>query len=353
MANRLKGKTLGNAALDVRSRFSYLQHSIAPRIAAIVNRAQQFEVWATNLGLFRLGHSSLEYQLRDAPFFGEYTIRLLENLFRHLGHLSEILRLAPHPKEANSRAALRQRDACAGDDLVEGSDSSDDGEIQILLVESATATIDKLYRLAFRIHNPALGLGLSRALEYELIDPETGVNVVDQLRQRDQPHVEELFASYRSASPTNFQNHFLVLRLANANTRRRQHFGYWRKSKTKFTATTRPAVAGEPATVPSAQPRKPAEPNAPLRPIPASRPSTATYLDASKIELENDVSVNSSHSVVYSSQDDNSDPVQIPPPPRHLLNGEVFECPYCFTLCPRNMLEHGSWQYVSMHSVLA
>ena len=48
--------------------------------SAVVNESQRFGLWAKNLGLYDLGHSSLDYRFRDAPTVYQYTRHLLIDL---------------------------------------------------------------------------------------------------------------------------------------------------------------------------------------------------------------------------------------------------------------------------------
>lgn len=48
--------------------------------SALVNEFQRFGLWAKNLGLYNLGHSSLDYRFRDAPATFQYTRHLLVDL---------------------------------------------------------------------------------------------------------------------------------------------------------------------------------------------------------------------------------------------------------------------------------
>ena len=50
----------------------------------LTTQAQRYELWAENLGVYHLGHSSLDYRFRDAPSIHRLTYRLL-------GHLEETL----------------------------------------------------------------------------------------------------------------------------------------------------------------------------------------------------------------------------------------------------------------------
>jgi hypothetical protein len=87
-----------------------------------------------------------------------------------------------------------------------------------LLTDNATATVDKLYRLAFKVRNPAMRFGSSRPLRYFEIDKETGVDLIGQFAVADHQYIRDLFHSYSSSHP---QDHYLIPRLAKANTRRR------------------------------------------------------------------------------------------------------------------------------------
>ena len=48
--------------------------------SALVNESQRFGLWAKNIGLYNLGHSSLDYRFRNAPVVYEYTKLLLVDL---------------------------------------------------------------------------------------------------------------------------------------------------------------------------------------------------------------------------------------------------------------------------------
>lgn len=224
-------------------------------------------------------------------------------------------------------------------------ESSDDESVTDLLLTRATATIDKLYRLSFKIRNPAMRLGFSRSLKYQEFDQETGVNLIDQFQENDQRHLEQLFASYRSTSPEDFEKDFLVRRLAKANTRRRQQFGYWKKRRAQFETVSKTEIIEEmaPDLIPRESEDSP-NPNVPVVRISPSRPSTATHLDVSRVKLDDNASMISSSTIVNMKDEGNSDLFFIPPPPKHLWDGEEFECPYCFTLCPRKMLHQTNWQ---------
>ena len=75
----------------IRDKFSALTaHTLPGKEAAVPaslleNECQRFALWATNLGLYTTGHSSLDYRLGDAPLIYEYTEKALHDLENYLG----------------------------------------------------------------------------------------------------------------------------------------------------------------------------------------------------------------------------------------------------------------------------
>ena len=51
---------------------------------AAKNEWQRFKLWATLLGLYHLGHSSLDYRFRDAPLLYEFAWKMLQSLQKYL-----------------------------------------------------------------------------------------------------------------------------------------------------------------------------------------------------------------------------------------------------------------------------
>ena len=79
-------ETLAAIGHRIHSTFRSLETDTRPSaddasfFPALVNESQRFGLWAKNLGLYSLGHSSLDYRFRDAPVVYQYTRRLLGNL---------------------------------------------------------------------------------------------------------------------------------------------------------------------------------------------------------------------------------------------------------------------------------
>lgn len=94
--------------------------------------------------------------------------------------------------------------------------------ISTIVLENAKLIIDRLYKLSFKIRNPATRLGFPRVRSYCAIDGETGVNLMKRYACFDLRHVAEIMAIYWRMSPEERENRDLVLRLARANTNRRR-----------------------------------------------------------------------------------------------------------------------------------
>jgi hypothetical protein len=83
MVEKLKPESLASMAQKLRNQFVLAEGLVArgkEDNSKLVSQAQRFELWAKNLGLYHLGHSSLDYRFRDAPSLSEYTMGLLRNL---------------------------------------------------------------------------------------------------------------------------------------------------------------------------------------------------------------------------------------------------------------------------------
>lgn len=78
-------ESLASVAHKISAVFALVQKSTVNNTscadqAGIINEQQRFEIWATNLGLYHGGHSSLDYRFRDASVIFDYTKGLLREL---------------------------------------------------------------------------------------------------------------------------------------------------------------------------------------------------------------------------------------------------------------------------------
>ena len=207
------------------------------------------------------------------------------------------------------------------------------------------STIDRLYRLAFKIRNPAMRLGLSKAKSYSEKDPETGQDLIEEFANFDLQHIQELFRFYGYAPADCEEVNYLIKRLAKANTRRRQQFRYWKKRREKYAAVQRPQQAQRTFELVE----RPSQSVPELRNMPAapesSKPSTATWLNPQMVNVDDNASVVSSSTTIFPMSDKaGRDRVGIPPPPVVDESAKEFECPFCYTICPRKTLAKKAWE---------
>ncbi|KAL2861218.1 uncharacterized protein BJX67DRAFT_367070 [Aspergillus lucknowensis] len=333
-------ETLASVGQEIRSKFRYLEGSGAvnePKWGKCDNEMQRFELWARNLGLYTGGHSSLDYRFRDAQLLFDHTLSLLKDFARILAQLLRVVESAEGPNEQEISDDSEEEDVS----------SYQEKPLFELLTESASATIDKLYRLAFKIRNPATRLGSSKALGYREVDKETGVDLIEQFSLVDHQYIRELFRSYDS---THTEDYYLIPRLAKANTRRRQQFRYWKKRREAFELLSLADIVDEDTglhhkDIPREQQEHLAVPGMePLVNLAPSQPSTATWLNVEKVKLEDDMSVISAVSFLPSRDDQDADSVSLPPPPQIGPEVKEFECPYCFTVCPQKLANQKNWE---------
>ena len=360
---------------------------------ALVNQFQRFGLWAKSLGLYDLGHSSLDYRFRDAPTVHEYTRKMLgdleKSIYQSMPAIPRILlkpyRLFYVSIDVRARAEIllvqqevdrldsgwadvAERPNCHENpsnqvavvdtefDMDQGSDTSSEDEetlmtyqgesISSIVLENIRLIIDRLYKLAFQIRNPATRMGLSKARDYREIDQETGVDIMDCYAFFDLRHLVEKAARYGDKSREECENNFLIQRLARANTDRRRQFAYWRRHKLKLDKAEK-AVARNSGNKANAQVRvTPTLSNSYQGPEKntVSHPSTATRLDVRNVNL-NDTSsacTSSSHGTLF--KEDDEDNIKIPPLPEKYCLDDAFECPYCYVLCSRRVSKNMAWE---------
>ena len=125
-------------------------------------------------------------------------------------------------------------DALSASDEDEGFDTFETESIAQITLENLSGVIDKLYRLSFKIRNPATRIGFSKASHYREVDHETGVDLIQQFEAADHRHLNEVVASLRRVLSEECADDFLVRRLARANTLRRQQIKKWKNHSTKM-----------------------------------------------------------------------------------------------------------------------
>ena len=249
-------------------------------------------------------------------------------------------------------------------------DDYQDQSQEAALLKSAVDIIDRLYKFATKIRNPATRLASVKASTFKKIDTETRVDVLHEFEELDLHHVEEMLWDYRVAEANydgnlpeaeNDRSHrprtlaeddlILVCRLAKANTHRRRQFGYWRKHRAKNANETARALE-ETAEIPGLPDIAPKHRLNLFDILPGpsskglSRPSTATnLLDPTKFRFDDTTSTRSSRTVAPKAQGARDEQVEVPEPPTLSQEAKHFSCPYCFTLCSSSLLEKERWRW--------
>ena len=216
--------------------------------------------------------------------------------------------------------------------------------ISTIVLDNARLLIDRLYKLSFKIREPATRLGYSRVRTYRAMDKETGADPMQRYASFDLRHVAEIMARYWRTTPEECENHDLVQRLASANTNRRRQFGQWRRHKLKLervekvyvqTMEDKPNVEAAPTLL--NDPQGPEKGAFPL-------PSTATRVDENNINMDETVSALSDSISTISSTEDDMDNMNIPPLPGTLCADKDFECPFCHILCSKHVSNQTAWE---------
>ncbi len=260
-----------------------------------------------------------------------------------------------------------------------------------MLLDDVRDLLDRLYKVSTKIRNPSTRLGLSKALRHKEIDRETDVDLLRAMEPFDRDYIRSLFLQYQRDKvllehPTvelslgdrgnkgcegddqirdpicaiissQGQDSYLVLRLARANTRRRQQFAYWKMHREKLIQHTRASVSlsgipssGEESALQSQshQLRRSEGPDNTSglisTPVPPSV-TTATHLSVLRIEASAEQqSTISVSEYAPSAWQPVRDLVAFPPPPTDKIGDNFFECPYCMTFCPLRTLRDKAWK---------
>ena len=155
---------------------------------------------------------------------------------------------------------------------------------------------------------------------------------------------------------------FLVHRIARAINQRRQYFAYWKQHHTRVESHTETALASRPQ-LPNIFDRP--TPEFPLDKRDDRHPTllrltdllapptvtTATALSPSALLSVDTRSEMSVSEYAASDWDPGHENTQFPEPLKVGRADKFFTCPYCHTICPRNMLSEKAWKYVKIRAI--
>lgn len=312
-------------------------------ISAIQDELGRFRVWAGNVGAHRTGRVSLDHKLRESPQVHGMVTALMKDLDDSLRECKyqTIAGVSQETKSCSAIAIIsHERTPCdelnSPDSSVSSLDDEDaeeldpTTELQERFVETCHV-ITCLYRFTITMRSPAQRDRLQKCASID----------VSHYEFFDIGHASNKFPGVEQ---------FLIDRLGKANTRRRQLLLYHRKHHTTISqyldlvpvnpglaAQGMPGVAGL---------REIYETESPLNDQLIASPGTG----ATTVHTQTTISTfvqgpsgliytgsDSGHtqtSYATSAADDTHTLLSVPSPPNpeRTLDGEPFECPYCFRI---------------------
>lgn len=271
----------------------------------------------------------------------------------------------------------------------EDSDTDSEPESDIdLLLGSIKDPIDRLYKLAVWIRNPATRLASSKARNFKQIDEYSNIDLFESYKNHDYDYVSSLFLEYEKHramqentsveckekasvsgdGEVDSSDHvwqpvrgvlslykgkvskgaesYLVQRIAQANGRRRQQFAYWKKHKDKlrehassFVEAPTRQLTDEEHIINGLI----GETKTPLSVTTATQLRLAQAAGQEILEKEGVLKLDVSE-YAPSAWNPSKDTVSFPPPPKIPTSDNFFECPYCFTICPISLLSEKAWR---------
>ena len=353
--------------------------------STVAAEAERFELWSINLGVFVSGHGSLDYRLRQADGLRQTIFNFLTGLFNALREARAYWSIETPAVDENSLGEPSDEDLDPTGFVVD--DFHELGSDVDLLLDSIRDPIDRLYKVSTWIRKPSSRFASSKALLHQELDPESNVDLLQVAAKFDHDFISSAFLEYRktkalaeSPDPYPFnpkesedgcdaiwepmrsvleqyaldvsqgKESFLVSRLARANVRRRQQFAYWRKHRKKLIQHSAPATRQTELTdqpksfpdFPGSRTRDRLETYVAQMPVPSV--TTATHLEVSQLKPRDDESRISVSEYAPSTYQHSQEIVDFPSPPTHSSSSKFFECPYCFTLCPKAVLTPRAWK---------
>ncbi|EGR49435.1 uncharacterized protein TRIREDRAFT_106625 [Trichoderma reesei QM6a] len=314
-----------------------------------------------------MGHRSLDYRIRDSESMREAILKMVMDLTRSLDEVLDYL----NGKEEQ-------------EDEEFDTDSDTESDMDLLL-DSVKDPIDRLYKMAVWIRDPATRIPSSKARNFQRIDEETKVDLFKAFEPLDYDYISSLFLQYEKdkalqetqaakgeaeVGDLDTQDQvwepvrttlklsklrietgtesYLVRRIAQANGRRRQQFAYWRSHKGKLRAHSSVVVDAPTHELPSGGHQMEAgNQNTSIKaPLTVATATQLTSLSGEAKEVFEKANFLDYAVSEYapSAWEPSKDIVSFPLPPRVAATEQFFECPYCFTICPVSILSEKAWR---------
>lgn len=294
-------------------------------LSCVEDEVGRFRVWAANAGAHRSGRVSLDHRLREAPHVHSRVSELIEEIqedlengtpSRMFGYFQEIKLYVIVCKYSHIiRLGLEITDGLPdsgpeweislGVDTATGSDEETEASELQGLLKDIRHIITSLYNVSIALRNPQ---PRERLAKFAAID-------MSHFKPWDIDHIKQKFPR----APE-----YLIQRLGEANCKRRQFLEYYKNHHDKISRyidididipiTSSESIAT--STVPQSQ-------------------TTVTTVRPEAIVFD-EVASDGDHrsQTSYATSTNQRMNIQVPPPPNveAVLNGEPFQCPYCYQI---------------------
>ncbi|KAH9889129.1 hypothetical protein F4778DRAFT_796844 [Xylariomycetidae sp. FL2044] len=318
------------------------------------------------LGLYRQGHASLDYRLRDAVSMKEALVEVLDDLHDHLQNLVAITNGERAPFEQGQYEDNDTDSSSSGSDS-EGTTSSlsqaSFNELEYRM-RSLTDRINALYALATKIRNPRNRPQRDIQQLFKNVPEDIRGNHIQEREGAESAiiaylHREELSQIMKAHGPVDHYANsasWLIRRIAVANVRRKQQFVYWKSHAERLRDAPAPPpqmrapIAPARSTITAKTPL-----SLPLPPLEAgqqrSLATSATKFFEEAVKEGDTKSAISHQSRLSTVMDSRGVKLQWPLPPTPEIIGTHFTCPYCWLLCPEKYLSGANWRLHLAHDL--
>ena len=269
-------------------------------------------------------------------------------------------------------------------ELLKDEDFQDLGQDVDVLLSGLVDPVSRLYRLSVWIRNPSTRQMPSKALTYQMIDPESNIDLFHVIEDFDRDYVRSMLLEFRKSSSldsgepnppsinpeetkedrvwepirTVLEQHddgisagnetFLAERVSRAIAQRRRLFAYWKKHRDKLGRHAASVV--ERKKRPETQEhlelgdQVPTFESSVSKAPTAQTVTTATFLDPLRFAPRDDQSQVSVSEYAPSVAKQSPGKIEFPPAPSLPDVEKFFECPYCFVMCPVALLRPSAWK---------
>ncbi|KAL1874523.1 hypothetical protein Daus18300_003542 [Diaporthe australafricana] len=312
------------------------------------------------MGLFVAGHGSLDYRVREAERLAQTIRRFMQDL---INSLDDVLQMCSGASQSGASGMAQTCEECSepeatGDDEEhEHKDEDEDEEGLDMEVLLDGTGVDFLQA----IKGADLDYVKSVFLEYQKIRARQESNPVEVKGGPSGENEDEVWEPIRTVliqergRDKTGANSYLIDHIAQANFRRRQQFAYWAKHRDKLHNHTR-AYQAQQGQLQTAQRHKSSEFPSLLEMTPGALPSvtTATNLNIARLDAMDNRSSWTISEYVPSTRQAAGDSIEFPPAPKiqsMAPTAKFFECPYCFFLCPNQVLADKAWKAHLIHDM--